>query len=87
MTATLPAGFDFTDPDTNLAGVPYEEFAELRRSQPVFWVEQPEHARAGMSEASGSGYWAVTKHADVLESRRTASSSPAARTASSSATR
>ncbi|MCW2755185.1 MAG: Cholest-4-en-3-one 26-monooxygenase [Marmoricola sp.] len=67
MTAhALPSGFDFTDPDTNLAGIPYDEFAALRTSQPVFWVEQPEHARAGMSEASGSGYWAVTKHADVL---------------------
>ena len=66
MTATLPVGFDFTDPDTNLAGVPHEEFAALRRSCPIFWVEQPENARAGMSEASGSGYWAVTKHADVL---------------------
>ncbi|HWU33323.1 MAG TPA: cytochrome P450 [Marmoricola sp.] len=66
MTATLPAGFDFTDPDTNLAGVPHNEFAALRQSHPIFWVEQPESARAGMSEASGSGYWAVTKHADVL---------------------
>jgi cholest-4-en-3-one 26-monooxygenase len=66
MTALLPTGFDFTDPDTNLAGIPHEEFAVLRTSQPVFWVEQPENARAGMSEASGTGYWAVTKHADVL---------------------
>jgi len=66
MTALLPAGFDFTDPDTNLAGVPHDEFAALRRSAPIFWVEQPDHARAGMSQESGSGYWAVTKHADVL---------------------
>jgi cholest-4-en-3-one 26-monooxygenase len=65
-THALPTGFDFTDPDTNLAGIPYEEFAILRTSQPVFWVEQPANARAGMSDASGSGYWAVTKHADVL---------------------
>ncbi|WP_209719574.1 cytochrome P450 [Marmoricola sp. OAE513] len=65
-TEILPHGFDFTDPDTNLAGVPYDEFAALRSAQPVFWVEQPENARAGMSEASGNGYWAVTKHADVL---------------------
>ncbi|MFL6062432.1 MAG: cytochrome P450 [Marmoricola sp.] len=66
MTAVLPPDFDFTDPDTNLAGVPYDEFAALRRSQPVFWVEQPEHARAGMLPESGTGYWAVTKHEDVL---------------------
>jgi cholest-4-en-3-one 26-monooxygenase len=66
VTTTLPTGFDFTDPDTNLAGIPYDEFAALRRTQPVFWVEQPANARAGMSDASGSGYWAVTRHADVL---------------------
>jgi cholest-4-en-3-one 26-monooxygenase len=66
MTAVLPAGFDFTDPDLNLAGIPHEEFAALRRSAPVTWVEQTPVARVGMSEASGTGYWAVTKHADVL---------------------
>jgi cholest-4-en-3-one 26-monooxygenase len=65
MTSVLPAGFDLTDPDLNLAGVPHEEFAALRRTAPVFWVEQVPEARAGMSEASGNGYWAVTKHADV----------------------
>jgi cholest-4-en-3-one 26-monooxygenase len=65
MTSVLPAGFDLTDPDLNLAGVPHEEFAALRRTAPIFWVEQAPHARAGMSDASGNGYWAVTKHADV----------------------
>ena len=67
MTATLPTDFDFTDPDVNWAGVPHEEFAAARTTAPIFWVEQPEPARAGMSEESGSGYWAVTKHADVGE--------------------
>ncbi len=67
MTATLPSGFDFTDPDVNWAGVPHEEFAAARRTAPIFWVEQPEPARAGMSVDSGTGYWAVTKHADVAE--------------------
>ena len=65
MTSVLPAGFDLTDPDLNLAGVPHEEFAALRRTAPIFWVEQVPEARAGMSDASGNGYWAVTKHADV----------------------
>ena len=65
MTSTLPTGFDFTDPDLNLAGVPYDELAVLRRTEPVFWVEQTPGARAGMSERSGNGYWAVTRHADV----------------------
>ncbi len=67
MTATLPTDFDFTDPDVNWAGVPHEEFAAARKTAPIFWVEQPEPARAGMSVESGTGYWAVTKHADVAE--------------------
>ncbi|MFL6105898.1 MAG: cytochrome P450 [Marmoricola sp.] len=66
MTATLPQGFDFTDPDLNSERIPYEEFAELRRAEPVHWVEQPANARAGMLESAGTGYWAITKHADVL---------------------
>jgi len=65
MTSVLPVGFDLTDPDLNRDRVPHEEFATLRRTAPIFWVEQAPEARAGMSDASGSGYWAVTKHADV----------------------
>jgi cholest-4-en-3-one 26-monooxygenase len=61
-TDVLPPGFDFTDPDLNLAAVPHEQFLALRRSAPIFWVEQTPEASAGML---GSGYWAVTKHADV----------------------
>ncbi|MGA8846909.1 MAG: cytochrome P450 [Nocardioides sp.] len=68
MTATasspnLPHGFDFTDPDVNLAAIPHEEFLALRRTAPVCWIEQPAESRAGMN--GGTGYWAVTKHADV----------------------
>lgn len=65
MTSVLPSGFDLTDPDLNRARIPHEEFAALRRTAPIFWVEQAPEARAGMSDASGTGYWAVTKHADV----------------------
>ena len=63
MTSTIPHGFDFTDPDVNLAAVPHEEFTALRRTAPVSWVEQVPEARAGME--GGTGYWAVTRHADV----------------------
>ena len=63
MPISAPTGIDLTDPDVNLAGVPHEEFAALRRTAPVCWIEQPPEARAGM--AGGTGYWAVTKHADV----------------------
>ncbi len=62
-TPTLPAGFDPTDPDVNWEGLPYEQFAELRTTAPVFWIEQTPEAYAGMENSPG--YWAVTKHAEV----------------------
>ncbi|MDT4917636.1 MAG: cholest-4-en-3-one 26-monooxygenase [Pseudonocardiales bacterium] len=65
VITSVPAGFDLTDPDVNLAGVPHAEFAALRRAAPVSWIEQPPEARAGME--GGTGYWAVTRHADVAE--------------------
>ena len=61
----LPPGFDFTDPDVNWEGIPHDHFRALRASSPVHWVEQAPGTYDGMSEESGSGYWAVTKHADV----------------------
>ena len=65
-TAPLaPSGIDLTDPDLNQAGIPHDEFRALRASAPISWVEQSDAARAGMSEKSGTGYWALTKHADV----------------------
>lgn len=64
MTITeLPEGFDFTDPDRMLRGVPLEEHAWARRTAPVHWVEQPQSSRDGME--GGTGYWAISKHADV----------------------
>lgn len=58
----IPAGFDPTDPDLCQAGIPLEQFVELRRTAPVWWVEQEPGARAGFN---GNGFWAVSKHADV----------------------
>lgn len=65
MTAqpAVPAGFDPTDPDLCLAGIPHDELLELRRTAPVWWVEQPPQARAGMN--GGTGFWAISKHVDV----------------------
>ncbi|MFH8927620.1 cytochrome P450 [Streptomyces pristinaespiralis] len=57
----LPPGFDFTDPDLLQARVPHPEFAEMRRTAPVWWCEQP----AGISGFDDEGYWVVTRHADV----------------------
>ncbi|CAN5227771.1 cytochrome P450 [soil metagenome] len=59
---SLPPGFDFTDPDLNCERLPVEELAELRRTAPIWWNEQP--LDAGFKDG---GYWMVTKHKDVKE--------------------
>lgn len=57
----LPDGFDFTDPDLLQERVPLPEFAQLRQTEPVRWIAQPPR----ISGFDDSGYWAVTRHADV----------------------
>lgn len=61
MTAVLE-GFDPTDPDLNEVGIPLKEFAELRKTAPVWWVDQKPDAAAGFED---EGFWAITKHADI----------------------
>jgi len=56
----LPPDFDFTDPDLYAVRVPQEEFAELRRTAPVWWNPQ----RPGPFD--DEGFWAVTRHADIV---------------------
>ncbi|MDN4162188.1 cytochrome P450 [Nocardioides abyssi] len=67
MTATdvLVEGFDPTDPFVNEQAVPHEQFRAMRQSGPLTWVEQAPGSYDGMAPESGSGYWAVTRHADV----------------------
>ncbi|MDT5197646.1 MAG: cholest-4-en-3-one 26-monooxygenase, partial [Mycobacterium sp.] len=62
----IPAAFDFLDPDVNLVGLPVEELAELRRSEPIHWVAVP----GGCGGFEDHGYWMVSKHADVKEVSR-----------------
>ncbi|GAA3817326.1 cytochrome P450 [Streptomyces phyllanthi] len=57
----LPEGFDPTDPDLVHHRVPFPEFAELRRTEPVCWIPQAGNV-AGFAD---EGYWAVTRHEDV----------------------
>jgi cholest-4-en-3-one 26-monooxygenase len=59
----LPAGFDFLDPDVAVKGLPVAELAEVRKSQPVYWVDVP----GGTGGFGDKGYWAITKHKDVKE--------------------
>jgi cholest-4-en-3-one 26-monooxygenase len=60
------AGFDFTDPDILLRGIPVTEFAELRKTAPVWWNEQP----AGSTVFDDGGYWVVSKHHHIKEISR-----------------
>ena len=62
----IPDGFDFTDPDLYAERIPMAEFAELRRTAPVWWNPLP-RGRAGFDD---DGYWVVSKHADVKEVSR-----------------
>ncbi|HEY7053138.1 MAG TPA: cytochrome P450 [Mycobacterium sp.] len=54
-------GFDFTDPDVLLQGIPVTEFAELRKTAPVWWNEQP----AGSTVFDDGGYWVISRHDDI----------------------
>ena len=54
-------GFDFTDPDVLVEGIPVSEFAELRKTAPVWWNEQP----AGTTVFDDDGYWVITRHEDI----------------------
>lgn len=54
--------FDFTDPDVVAKGMPKAEFAELRRTQPVWWNAQPDEPVFG-----DGGYWAITKHQHIRD--------------------
>jgi cholest-4-en-3-one 26-monooxygenase len=62
-TPNLPPGFDFTDPDIYAHRLPTQEFAELRRTEPIWWNEQPLD-QGGFGDG---GYWVVTKLRDVRE--------------------
>jgi cholest-4-en-3-one 26-monooxygenase len=53
---------DPTDPDIYVNGIPHADFAEMRRDDPVCWIPQA-RGSAGFDD---EGYWAVTRHADVM---------------------
>lgn len=52
---TTAEKIDIYAPETYIEAPPHELFAELRRTQPVFWQDIP----------GQPGYWAVLKHRDV----------------------
>ncbi|MEZ0363105.1 cytochrome P450 [Mycobacterium sp. pUA109] len=70
MTSTqvcpFGSGFDFTDPDVLLRGMPVTEFAQLRKTAPVWWNEQP----AGSNIFDDGGYWVISKHQHIKDISR-----------------
>jgi cholest-4-en-3-one 26-monooxygenase len=62
-TPNIPSDFDFLDATLNLERLPVEELAELRKSEPIHWVDVP----GGTGGFGDKGYWLVTKHTDVKE--------------------
>ncbi|MCW2785993.1 MAG: Steroid C26-monooxygenase [Marmoricola sp.] len=63
MTQNVLETIDFTDPLVQERGIPHEAFAQARATRPVFFIEQEQGARDGFP---GTGYWAVTRHSDIL---------------------
>ena len=59
MTATpdVHLAAPLADPDTFVDGPPHELFARLRDDDPVAWTPEP---------APHSGFWSVTRHADIV---------------------
>ncbi|MEU8955189.1 cytochrome P450 [Streptomyces sp. NPDC048518] len=53
---------DVFDPRLYAEGVPYERYRVLRDHHPVAWQEE----RAVLGWPAGPGFWAVTRHADVV---------------------
>ncbi|MEB8342994.1 cytochrome P450 [Streptomyces endophyticus] len=66
MTPAVP---DVFDPRVYARGVPHDRYRTLREHHPVAW--QPEPAVLGWPE--GPGFWAVTRHADVVRVLKDAS--------------
>lgn len=54
------ANADIISHDTYVDGFPHAAFLRMRQAEPVAWVDEPD----------GIGFWAVTKHADVIEVSR-----------------
>lgn len=48
---------DLASPETYANGIPHDEFRRLRNEDPVAWHE----------ERKGAGFWAVTRHADIVQ--------------------
>lgn len=68
QAATCPfgPGFDFTSPDLLQQGMPVREFAELRKTAPVWWNAQP----IGTCGFRDGGFWVISKHEHIKDISR-----------------
>ena len=57
MTQTDSLAAPLADPDSFVDGPPWELFRELRDREPVAWTPEP---------GPSSGFWSVTRHADIV---------------------
>ncbi|WP_029759784.1 cytochrome P450 [Gordonia hirsuta] len=57
-------GWDFTNPDLLEQGIPVKEFAELRKTAPVWWNPQLPGKGGGFHDG---GYWVISKHKDIRD--------------------
>ncbi|WP_333619759.1 cytochrome P450 [Dietzia sp.] len=62
----MPAGFDFTGPELFAKRLPHPEWTELRKAEPIHWVE----IEPGSDGFKDNGYWLATKHEDIREISR-----------------
>ncbi|MFC7587882.1 hypothetical protein ACFQYP_32520 [Nonomuraea antimicrobica] len=58
---------DVFDPRIYSQGIPHERYRLLRDEHPVYWQEEHEVG----DWPAGPGFWAVTRHADVVRVLRT----------------
>ena len=68
-TATQPdfmqqEGWDFTSPELLEQGMPVAEFAQLRKTAPVWWNAQEPGKGGGFRDG---GYWVISKHQHIRE--------------------
>ena len=59
-SAASPELADLSSHDAFVEGVPHETFEHLRREEPLAWFDEPD----------ASGFWAVTRHADIVTVNR-----------------
>ncbi|MFI6685757.1 cytochrome P450 [Streptomyces sp. NPDC050485] len=62
MSEDAPTEPDVFDPRLYAAGPPHAAYRELRDHRPVAWQAEPEV----LGWPAGPGFWAVTRHADVV---------------------